>query len=355
MNKIIIPAIILLIVQIGLAINLQLNTTRYAAFTPDAPFVSTAIKEVDQLTVVGKDGQKVRLTKEAEKWLLPDYYNAAANSEQVQTALDNIAKAKQGLAVATTESALARFHVADDDFERHVILHSQGNKVGDFYLGSSAGLRKSHARVADSQEVISVGLSTFDFENTPESWMDKTIVQVNKDSVQRIAFKDFTLIKHEDKWLLEQDKKQSPTLEEEVKTLLNSLHTMSVDGIIAPEEAAKISEQTPVQEFAVTYAQKPKQTYSLFKPEEGEDYILRVSDQEHLFKVPGWQIEDLISIGPEKYLEAPAPQSEDSATEEVAPEQKEDTMAEELSQEQQADIPVPAPLPEEPADTEPTE
>ncbi len=321
MKKIIIPAVILLLIQIGLAISLQVNTTRYAAFTPDAPFVSTDMEQVDQLTVIGKEGSQVRLTKEGEKWILPDYFNAAADSEQVQTALDNISKAQQGLAVATTESALGRFHVADDDFERHVVLHSQGDKVADFYLGSSAGLRKSHARAAGSREVITVALSTFDLESTPEDWLDKTIVQVDKDAVQRIAFKDFILVKNEDTWLLEQDGKQLPALGEEVNTLLNSLHSLSIEGIVAPEDAEKLSKADPVQEFSVTYAQQPKQEYTLFKPEQGDGYVLQVSGREHLFTLPAWQVEDLISIGPEKYLEASATQPEDNAVQEVSSEQ----------------------------------
>ncbi len=305
----------LLIAQIGFTINLRMKAAQYAAFTPDAPFVSVDTYDLDQFIVVGREGNTVRLIREGGKWILPDYFNADANGNQVAKILKNITDARQGLAVATSESGLQRFHVADDDFERHVALHSEGQKVAGFYLGSAAGLRKSHARTENSREVITVNLSTLDFGSTPEDWLDKTLVQIDKNTVHRIDFKEFSLLKKENAWLIEQEGAQTPALQEEVNALLNTLNTISIEGILAPDEAQKEGLATPALEFSVQYGKDSEQVYTLFKPEQEGDYTLQVTGHKNLFKVPTWQLEQLAGKTPEHYAPTPAPQPEETSME----------------------------------------
>ena len=164
MKKIIIIAAALLVLQIGLAVTLHVGDRGSAIMTPDTPLLGFAVDAVTAVEITGPEKDRIVLQKRGTSWVLPDSFAAPANTEQVSALLARLAGLKQGFAVATSSAAAKRFKVADDLFQRHVVIKAGDSVVGDLYVGTSPGFRQIHARKAGAEGVFAVELSTFEME-----------------------------------------------------------------------------------------------------------------------------------------------------------------------------------------------
>jgi hypothetical protein len=91
--------------------------------------------------------------------------------------LDKIVALRAPWPIATSGSSASRFEVAEDNYQRHVeLLDGDDDVLAEFFLGTSPGYQRVHARVADSSDIFSVELSNFELSANLDSWMDKSLL-----------------------------------------------------------------------------------------------------------------------------------------------------------------------------------
>ena len=100
-------------------------------------------------------------------------------ASRVNTLLDSLAAARTGWAVATRDESHLQLLVAEDKFNRKVSLFSNDEEVSKLFVGSSPGLRRSHARVADVVDVYSVALNDYDIPASTAEWIEKDILAID--------------------------------------------------------------------------------------------------------------------------------------------------------------------------------
>jgi Domain of unknown function (DUF4340) len=185
---------LILACQVALAALLSVRTDPLAASTPQTPLIKASIRNVDHLLIEGRAAtagaaagsgtaaatgatERVELVKQDGKWMLPGYFNAPADKFKLNDVLDELADLKRGLPIATTSSALKRFKVTDDTFERRLTLSEGGKVLSTVYFGSSAGVRKTDARTAQEHAVYNVDLATYELPTQPSGWFDAGILE----------------------------------------------------------------------------------------------------------------------------------------------------------------------------------
>ncbi|MCW5213350.1 DUF4340 domain-containing protein, partial [Desulfobulbus sp. TB] len=180
-RAIIFTAAALLLLQIGLTLAVyQQQAVHLESTAPNSAFLSFTPESITSIQINGSDNASLLLQKNDKGWIMPNAFSAPASQRQVDDLLHKLANARQGLAVATSKGAAKRFKTAQDDFERHIIL-KQGDAVADdFYLGTSAGMRNSHARKADQQAVVSIPVGSHEVDTDADSWLDRTQADLNK-------------------------------------------------------------------------------------------------------------------------------------------------------------------------------
>jgi hypothetical protein len=143
MQRIIIVAAVLLLVQIGLtAVTMTGGNRDYSAFVPEAPFLEFTPDQVASLQISDGEGTQVTLKKRENGWVMAEFNNAPANGNQIEELLQRLAAEKKGFAVATSPSAAPRFKVAPDEFETHVVLADEAATLADFYVGTPGSAMK---------------------------------------------------------------------------------------------------------------------------------------------------------------------------------------------------------------------
>lgn len=190
---------LLLIVQLAAAAGIwwQQQQQQQAAATP-AVMITADLTKADQLIIEG-EGQTLRLSKDGERWRLPDYGNLYANDARIVELRDKLTQAASGWPVAVSDSAASRFEVASDHFQRK-ITYKQGDQVlTSVYLGSAPTYRKIHLRVDGSDAIHAVALTLDEAPVNPKIWFDKTVQQL-KAPVKAITAGSVALMKDGDQW-----------------------------------------------------------------------------------------------------------------------------------------------------------
>ena len=183
------------IIVIGIVLALQYRT-------PEEPslFLEFDPATVDRMTVISSE-ETVELQKNADAWELQD--GLPADHDKVEDLIEKIAELEAGWPVATSQSTAERFEVTEDSFQKHVLLHSGDDAVADFYLGTSPGYQRVHARI--DGPVYSVKLSNYEFGSKASSWLNKQLLRPEGrlSRIERVG--GFVLTHGDEGWAASQD------------------------------------------------------------------------------------------------------------------------------------------------------
>ncbi|SDO48499.1 DUF4340 domain-containing protein [Desulforhopalus singaporensis] len=312
-KKITYAAAILLVIQVGLTLFLNTRPTGLEVGQPDSFFSRFSQGDVTSLTITDDDGNKLALARKNSDWFIDRDYPVPVDNTMVNTLLEKLAKARTGLAVATSSGSARRFATADDDFNRHVIVKKQQDVAADFYLGTSAGLRQSHVRKSGEKAVFTIAISDFEMSTAEDDWIDKNLVKIDGHQLTEIGVRKIVLKKTDAIW--EQTEPETAALDQDkVGELVDTVTGFTVRHIFNPAEVSSLFAGATAEHIAITLDNGNKLTYSLVKKD--DSYVLKTSDSDLYFEVPPWQVEPLVELDPEQ-LKATA-KSKDSGAEPVA-------------------------------------
>ncbi len=292
MKKWLLAGTALLLIQITAAIVLNLTARDFGAFEPQLELLKFAPADIDGITIIGPE-KEITLNRQKGNWFMAGYFNAPADKNQITALLKKLASLKQGLVVATSEGAAKRFRVSEEDFERHVILRNGDSIIADFFIGTSPGFKKVHARVHDRRDVVSVLLNNYDLEADFEKWLDQKMLWEEEDAITGLTMDDIKLSRKGDHWLLPDLADKVEIDVDQVKKLLSKIGNLRVKAIMDPTDNSSLFESEPDLLFDITLKDNHERRYLFAKPA-GKDYsVLKSSDHDYLFKVDSWQADEI--------------------------------------------------------------
>lgn len=304
MRRIIQTAGILLALQILLMVAVHFSGKDAMTVAPDTPLFTFKAGAVNGLVITDGEKKEIRLVKGDQGWVLPETFNAPASTTQVTALVEKLAGLQQGLPVATSESAVKRFKVADDLFQRRVRVLEGDKLVADLYVGTSPGFRQIHVRKAGSGEVLTAALSTFELDTSADQWLDKAMFAVKEDELEAIVFSGFTLKKVEQEWQLDNLSAGEKTDAKAAADLVAKVGGLTVQSVVTAETAAGFFSGEPALRFSVKKKGGGEVDYVLAK--DGEDtYYLKQSLRELYGKVHKLQAEGLLNAGRERLIAKP--------------------------------------------------
>lgn len=301
MRRMIIAAAVLLAIQLALAVVFNMTDKGNRAASPAAPLFGFAADAVTALEITGPEGDRVVLRKDDSGWILPDFFAAPAAGEQVNGLLTKLADMKLGFIVAASTEAARRFKVADDGFERHVVVKEGDRVVGDFYIGSSPAFRQVHARKAGSADIVIIALSNFDLETAADKWLDKNMFRLKTEDIDSLSFADFDLLKKDDGWQLADLEEGRQLNKEAVEDLLVAVRGLTIQEVLNPQDVADLFKEGPAFVFTVTLKDGSKLEYRFAKPD-ADYFVLKQSERDLYCKVHTIQVDNLRKYTREKLV-----------------------------------------------------
>lgn len=295
----------LLAAQVVVAGALYYNTTSQRAVRPQGNLLSLDADAVEQISIES-DNESVVLEKSDGVWSIGEIALPAEQS-RVKQLLDTFSDLKPGWAVATSDSSHQQLEVADSKYQRRVMMSDGDGTVGDLYLGTSPGFKRSHVRKEGTDEVYSVAVNTFDLPAKALDWLDKTLLQVA--DVKSVALQDKLLTSPEEgQWVYQGS---DNTDQEKAAEMAGAFENLRVTGI------ADTADDVEFQSVAVSAADEE---YNFRFAVNGDNYLVAREDIDTVFQISKSTYDKVIEVDlllpePEAEVAAPDEKSDQPASE----------------------------------------
>jgi len=310
---------VVLVLQLALALLLFMRRDPLAGVTSVTLLLPPeAVRNVDHLVIDAKgaaagaggagggaagEPTRIELVRKNGAWVLPEAFDAPAEASKVSALLDRLAAIKRGLPIATSEAALKRFKVVDEDFERRVVLSAGAKPLATVYFGSSPGLRKSDARLSVDKAVYSVDLPTYELPTDSSAWLSGELLQGDTAKLAEIDIANGAATglvsgrvqlvrtrgtdKQPDTWTDPALTGEQHLDDARAEALLQQLQQLHVDAVLGTAPKPEWQQDHPVLTLALKDEASHEVDWTLSKPQSGDFYVLKSSSQPWFFSISG--------------------------------------------------------------------
>jgi hypothetical protein len=293
----------LLVVQLVLAMVVNLTGHDYGAFEPQEKLLAFDPKTVDDLRIA--DGENsLELHRRDGRWRLPASGDFPADQGAVDQLLDKLAGLEKGWPVATTAGAAKRFKVDDETFERKLTLLAKDQPQAVLYVGISPGFRKVYVRPEGEDAVYAVAFNTWEANAKQEDWIDKGILRLDQSEVTRVEMPGFVLERDGDALKLAGLGEGEKIKQDDARALLGELTGLRIESLLGTEAKPEYRQDEPALELKVVRKDGDALSYRFSKPKDGAYYVLKRSDLDQYFKVAEFTVDPIKDTVREKLVQA---------------------------------------------------
>lgn len=292
----------LLALQLVLAVALHRAGENFDAFEPTERLLAFEHEAIDGVRIEDSRNQ-VLLVRRDGGWLLPKSNDFPAEEKAVQGLLVKLADLKKGWPVATSTGAVERFKVAPETFERRLTLLSGDKTVATLYLGTSRGFRKVHVRPEGDHAVYAVAFNAWETNADVDDWIDKDVLKIPQDEIERIEMADIVLQRDEEILQLAGLAEDEMPREDAVRAFVGGLTGLRVQSLLGTEDAPAYGLNEPSLEIRLLKKGGDTLTYRFAQPKDAGHYVLKRSDLDYYFQVTEFTVAQLKDTGREKLVQ----------------------------------------------------
>ena len=281
---------IIALIQLVLMTIIWNSQTKLKAFTNRSTLLNFNLPEINHLVIKGGNSGKIELSKIDDKWQTINGFPADQN--KVDSFISKLASLKYNLAIATSRSALERFKVADDSFERYIELKDEDTVLEKLFIGTGAGARQSHVRSGDQNAVYRASIASYEVPLSLDDWYDKDLLKINKTNVSALDVNEVRLYKEKgaDKenpisvWKTKAEIVDKKLNQKAIDESLDVLSSLRFEKVLGKKVQADFKLEKPELKLEIEY-NNSKLNYLFAKIDKSEKYVLKVSSREEYFQI----------------------------------------------------------------------
>ncbi len=295
--------ILIFVLQLALAVGLMFTGTDSGAFVSKEKLLAIKLENIEKITVEQKGSPALIMNKSANGWLLPDYYDFPVASDKLDGVTDKLFDASVSWPVATTQAATKRFKVADDDFEKKLVVAAQGGKSNTLYLGTSPGFKKIHARLGDNDNIYAIKFSAYELADKASDWADQNYLHLDTAEISTIKLPGLELNREGDGFQLKGLAENQQANASQVQILVSKLSNLSFQEVLGKTDKPEYKQAEPELVYSLSVKKGGQRSYTFSKWADKEDYVLKPSDTAYYFKVAKTTVDSLKEFSREKLVE----------------------------------------------------
>lgn len=299
-----------LLLQLLLVAVVLLDKEPYQAFEANEPLLEFNPEEISRIDILTPDDPPLRLERGEHHWVLATLDDLPAAQPSLDKLLRKLAAMKPSWPVATTPAAASRFQVAEDQFERKLLLHQGDHGLTPIYLGTSPGFRKLHLRLEGENEIYAVDLNHYEVGTRASDWADTRLLHLEPEAIVRIQLPDVTLVRDQGRILPEGLADDEMPQEEALNKLVEQIARIDILSALSQEQKADYQQAQPLFEFSLELSSGEQRSYRLLEREHSSDYLLTSSSHDHYFTLASWAIDPIKETTREKLVQGPQPEEQ---------------------------------------------
>jgi hypothetical protein len=265
--------------------------------------------------------EKVVLAREGGAWFVASRYHAPASETKVGEFLKKI-KNLQGELRSDEEAVLEDFRLTDER-ALHLAVYREGSEEtwSHLLVGRQETFGRSFLRRAGESRVFAgnanlateAGIRDEEADKSPESspWVEKTVADLEKDQITRIALAtpDYTCVFEKRakepapqpdeaeaswEWVLAEGGGKGTFKQSGVDGIVDRFDLLTATDVEDPARTAELGLAKPRYRCSVALADGSETVLLAAPPEEENgDAYLRAEDRDTIYRIPWWQFEKL--------------------------------------------------------------
>jgi hypothetical protein len=285
----------LLAVQLIVSLIMGLSDSDLSPEESQGPLIAFEADKVSVLRIASADEELV-LEKSDDGWQIPALGGFPVSEIKIAELLEKLAGIQKRIPVATSEAAIERFKVGEEDFERRLTLETRDGAVATLFLGDSPGFRRLFVRASKEQAVYEAELALFDASEKADDWTKKTVLQMDQDQIRAITLGDLELTRGgDDTWILDGLTGGERLDQEAVKDLVRAVANLNFRGVLGIEDKPEYGQNEPTLTLKVQLGGESLY-FALSELADSEDFVLKVSNRPHYFRLSQYTAEELTEV-----------------------------------------------------------
>lgn len=277
--------LLLLILQAGLVVWVNLPSDDTGAFEADKPLLAVDAGSMDAVTIEQQDKPTLRIARMDGGWVLADKSDFPVLPARFEKFTDKLLNAKRSWPVGKTLVAARQFKVTPDRFERRVRFLRGTEVLGDVFLGSSPGFRRVHARLDGDEHTYAIDFNAFDAPAEAGQWYDTGLLRTAVEDIVRIDLGAYALKAGDGGFEVEGLRENERTDGEGVRKVVEHVSDVGFIDVLFKDGKTLFDAGKRMLEYTIERKEGAPVTHTVVAPEEGDDYILKSSAHPHYFKV----------------------------------------------------------------------
>ena len=285
--------LLLLVLQAGLVVWVNLPSDDTGAFEADKPLLAVDADSMDVVTIEQQDKPTLRIARMDGGWVLAGKSDFPVLPARFEKFTDRLLNAKRSWPVGRTLVAARQFKVTPDRFERRVRFLRGTEVLGDVFLGSSPGFRRVHARLDGDKHTYAIDFNAFDAPAEAGQWYDTGLLETAVEDIARIDLGAYALKAGDGGFEVEGLRENERTDDEGVRKVVEHVSDVGFIDVLFKDGKALFDAGKRMLEYTIEMKEGTPVTHTVAAPEEGDDYILKSSAHPHYFKVGRSRFDEL--------------------------------------------------------------
>lgn len=267
------------------------------------PLLGFATSDINKVVIA--DGKTTAtLGKTGDHWQLTAS-KLPVNDSKLTGVLDSLAKLTTRWPVVSTAGGRERYEVSDSKFQRHLSLYKDDKLLGDYYFGTSPGLRQTHIRRAGQDDVFALAFNNFELPADDNDWLDKGLLKAA--DIDHIQGADYELVKKGEDWQLTPQATADATAPDPAKAkalamALQNLQVLKVAGNVPMGENHSVTVMKGTTPLVYTFTKADP------------NYYVQRADRKEAFTLSSYDYERIAAVTRSSLLVPPPPPPAKAAT-----------------------------------------
>jgi hypothetical protein len=270
-----------------------------SATLPKIAISEDDIKAIDKIVLTKAPkadagaGSEVELVKKGEDWRVARPTDAAANSSNVKSLLDNLKTLKVAELIDPSKASYDKYEVADGK-GLHAVITKGGTTVLDAWFGESGG-RGQMVRIAGKDGVYAIkGYSSYLYDRELKGWRDTSIFKFEDTGVTNVSIDNehgsFAFAKTGEKWTAKHKGRELEKFDEsKLKDMLRAYKSLTADGFADKEKTpADLGLDKPTATLVITLNDGAKREVKVGSTAEGTSRWVQATGLTDLVSISSW-------------------------------------------------------------------